>query len=217
MAACRSAQKEGIWAWDCIHKELILVFLTVLALLGDNLMHSEFACHIGLRGKFFCHACWVKGSDAQDSGNLPNISGNDTPQTSPAPSAPVSEDRSFKNVLPSEDLPPPTMSVPLSTSPASNIPTLKWGKYKEFMTAMFNCISAFIKVIIFIEYCGDRLTIEIIARKTSHKKRNSRHASVLFHGGKDNWSEDQVEDSTNRERHQGHSSRILSRKAICLL
>lgn len=180
-------------------------------------MHSEFACHIGLRGQFFCRACWVKGSDAQDGGNLPNIPGNDTPQTSPAPSAPVSEDGSFENVLPSEDLPPPTMSVPLSTSPASKLPTPKRGKYKESMTAMFNRISAFIKVIIFIEYYGDRLTIEIIARKTSHEKRNSKHASVLFHGGKDNWSKDQVEDSMNRERHQGHSSRILSQKAICLL
>lgn len=38
----------------------------VLALLGDNPMQSEFACHIGLRGKFFCRACWVKGHDAQD-------------------------------------------------------------------------------------------------------------------------------------------------------
>lgn len=27
-------------------------------------MQSEFACHIGLRGKFFCRACWVKGHDA---------------------------------------------------------------------------------------------------------------------------------------------------------
>lgn len=26
-------------------------------------MQSEFACHIGLRGKFFCRACWVKGFD----------------------------------------------------------------------------------------------------------------------------------------------------------
>jgi hypothetical protein len=27
-------------------------------------MQSEFACHIGLKGKLFCRACWVKGSDA---------------------------------------------------------------------------------------------------------------------------------------------------------
>lgn len=29
-------------------------------------MQSEFACHIGLRGKLFCRACWVKGTDALD-------------------------------------------------------------------------------------------------------------------------------------------------------
>ena len=40
----------------------------VLALLGDNPMQSEFACHIGLSGKFFCRACWVKG---KDMGNNP--------------------------------------------------------------------------------------------------------------------------------------------------
>lgn len=36
----------------------------ILALLGDNPMQSEFACHVGLTGKFFCRACWVKGKDA---------------------------------------------------------------------------------------------------------------------------------------------------------
>jgi hypothetical protein len=40
----------------------------VLALLGDNPMQSEFACHIGLKGKFFCRACWVKGFDIQAEG-----------------------------------------------------------------------------------------------------------------------------------------------------
>lgn len=44
--------------------EPVLVIPTVLALLGDNPMQSEFACHIGLQGKFFCRACWAKGSDA---------------------------------------------------------------------------------------------------------------------------------------------------------
>jgi hypothetical protein len=41
--------------------------MDVLAMLGDNPMQSEFACHIGLRGKFFCRCCWVKGYDARDN------------------------------------------------------------------------------------------------------------------------------------------------------
>ena len=32
---------------------------SVLALLGDNPMQSEFACHIGLVGKYFCGVCYA--------------------------------------------------------------------------------------------------------------------------------------------------------------
>ncbi|KAI0782792.1 hypothetical protein C8Q75DRAFT_795782 [Abortiporus biennis] len=61
-----SCQTNGIWAWDVVEKEMVLVIPAVLALLGDNPMQSEFACHIGLRGKFFCRNCWVKGNDAAE-------------------------------------------------------------------------------------------------------------------------------------------------------
>jgi hypothetical protein len=59
-----NSQETGIWAWDCVANEPVLVVPSVLALLGDNPMQSEFACHVGLAGKFFCRACMVKGSDA---------------------------------------------------------------------------------------------------------------------------------------------------------
>lgn len=51
----------------------VLLIPCVLALLGDNPMQSEFACHIGLRGKFFCRVCGVKGKDAkaEDSAGRP--------------------------------------------------------------------------------------------------------------------------------------------------
>ncbi|KAJ7340636.1 hypothetical protein DFH08DRAFT_915624 [Mycena albidolilacea] len=52
------AQGEGIWVWDVEFNEPVLVIPEVLALLGDNPMQSEFACHIGLCGKLFCRACW---------------------------------------------------------------------------------------------------------------------------------------------------------------
>jgi hypothetical protein len=145
----RSSQQDGIWAWDCVHNELILIFPTVLALLGDNPMHSEFACHIGLRGKFFCRTCWVKGSDAQDGVTLPNVQDDNTPENSPAPPAPDS----FENVLPVPTLPQQSgnpfssLSSPPATPVTSNVHAPKRGKYKESMTAMFNRISAFVKVL----------------------------------------------------------------------
>jgi hypothetical protein len=61
----RQCQKDGIWAWDCVENEPVLLIPMVLALLSDNPMQSEFACHIGLKGKLFCRACWVKGTDAR--------------------------------------------------------------------------------------------------------------------------------------------------------
>ncbi|OSX63035.1 hypothetical protein POSPLADRAFT_1033630 [Postia placenta MAD-698-R-SB12] len=44
------AQHNGIWAWDIHLKEMILVIPGVLALLGDNPMQSELACHVSLAG-----------------------------------------------------------------------------------------------------------------------------------------------------------------------
>ncbi|KAI5988940.1 hypothetical protein F5J12DRAFT_922889 [Pisolithus orientalis] len=61
-----AAQETGVWAWDCVHKEQVSMIPSVLALLGDNPMQSELACHVGLRGKYFCCVCNVKGHDTQD-------------------------------------------------------------------------------------------------------------------------------------------------------
>ncbi|KAI6116436.1 hypothetical protein F5141DRAFT_1187659 [Pisolithus sp. B1] len=55
------AQMHGIWAWDIEAREMVLVILAVLVMLGDNPMQSELACHVGLQGKFFCRNCWVQG------------------------------------------------------------------------------------------------------------------------------------------------------------
>jgi len=52
---------HGIWAWDCVDKTLVLLIPSVLALLGDNPMQSEMACHGGLMAKLFCRVCWVNG------------------------------------------------------------------------------------------------------------------------------------------------------------
>jgi len=75
--------QDGVWAWDADPKEMFLVIPAVLAMLGDNPMQSEIVCYIGLKGKFFCRNCWVKGSDAAnrevspahgDGGDMSNVS-----------------------------------------------------------------------------------------------------------------------------------------------
>ncbi|CAK5270513.1 unnamed protein product [Mycena citricolor] len=63
----KNGQDVGIWTWDIELEEPVLVVPEVLALLGDNPMQSKFACHIGLRGKFFCRACWARGHTAKSA------------------------------------------------------------------------------------------------------------------------------------------------------
>lgn len=66
----RKGWEGGIWTWDCVHQERVLVIPSVVALLGDNPMQSEFACHVGSMGKYFCRVCRVKGSDVQTEGPI---------------------------------------------------------------------------------------------------------------------------------------------------
>ncbi|KAJ3804502.1 hypothetical protein F5876DRAFT_53309 [Lentinula aff. lateritia] len=68
----QDCQENGIWSWDPKTHSCVLLIVCVLALLGDNPMQSEFACHIGLRGKFFCRTCWAKGKDAKDGPTVQN-------------------------------------------------------------------------------------------------------------------------------------------------
>jgi hypothetical protein len=75
----------GAWAYDCIYRETVLLFAVILALLGDNPMQSELACHIGLRGKYFCRCCWVKGPDAMDQDETDALDDNQSRVGTPAP------------------------------------------------------------------------------------------------------------------------------------
>ncbi|KAL1698388.1 hypothetical protein EV121DRAFT_218261 [Schizophyllum commune] len=82
------AQQDGIWVWDAIWKELVLVIPSVLAFLGDNPMQSEMACHIGFRGRLFCRMCKVSGaSDGADEAD----------EDASAPPADVDSDASESN------------------------------------------------------------------------------------------------------------------------
>ncbi|THV03266.1 hypothetical protein K435DRAFT_791971 [Dendrothele bispora CBS 962.96] len=71
-----TAQESGVWAWDCQAREMVLLVPSVHALLGDNPMQSEFACHIGFRGKFFCRVCKVKGKAESEQCDDPEDNGD---------------------------------------------------------------------------------------------------------------------------------------------
>ncbi|KAF8490031.1 hypothetical protein JB92DRAFT_3090621 [Gautieria morchelliformis] len=75
---------HGVWAYDCVLQEMVLFFVPVHGMLGDNPMQSEFASHIGLRGKFFCRCCWAKGHDVEDERPTDRDSGDeDGPRNEP--------------------------------------------------------------------------------------------------------------------------------------
>ncbi|KZT20338.1 hypothetical protein NEOLEDRAFT_1165089 [Neolentinus lepideus HHB14362 ss-1] len=75
----RAVRQGGIEEWDCVHQEQVLAVPWVLAFQGDNPMSSEFAAHIGMTGKCFCHICDVRGADEknhapEDAGAIEQVS-----------------------------------------------------------------------------------------------------------------------------------------------
>jgi hypothetical protein len=68
----RQAQKDGIEVWDCEYQDWILIIPWFLAFQGDNPMSSEFASHVGMKGKFFCRVCKAK---SDKNGRAPGDAG----------------------------------------------------------------------------------------------------------------------------------------------
>jgi hypothetical protein len=67
-----AGQKDGIWAWDYIHKNYVLLISLVLSLLGDNPMQSELSCHSGMHARCHCHVCLIEEDGSKDKdGNSP--------------------------------------------------------------------------------------------------------------------------------------------------
>ena len=72
-----TCQRDGVWAYDCVLNEPVLLIPFILALLGDNPMQSELSSHIGLNGNQFCRICKVQvnlsteenGTNAQANNN----------------------------------------------------------------------------------------------------------------------------------------------------
>ncbi|KAJ6487363.1 hypothetical protein C8R47DRAFT_979100 [Mycena vitilis] len=64
VAMLKEAQDTGIEVWDCVYQEWILIIPWFLAFQGDNPMASEFASHVGMKGKYFCRVCKAKSDKA---------------------------------------------------------------------------------------------------------------------------------------------------------
>ncbi|KAJ6543258.1 hypothetical protein DFH09DRAFT_1249389 [Mycena vulgaris] len=129
------AQEHGIWTWDAHLNEPVLVIPEVLALLGDNPMQSEFACHIGLRGKLFCRACWVKGTDALDP------TGADDPLARPGGDSDAESVAGSVNGSEQSNL-----SDAQGRDTGSKTGKGKRKRAKETMTQMVNRIKAFVTI-----------------------------------------------------------------------
>ncbi|KAJ3509457.1 hypothetical protein NLJ89_g5213 [Agrocybe chaxingu] len=142
-----TAQKEGVWAWDCVLNEPVLLIPCILALLGDNPMQSEFACHIGMRGKHFCRICMVKGLDtlAED----PEQQGHGlraSPTTLDATPIDTSGDETSTDAgSDGTDI----QSTEVQSATEESGPLLekkrKKGKFVESMAAMITRVAAFMK------------------------------------------------------------------------
>ncbi|EED83930.1 predicted protein [Postia placenta Mad-698-R] len=139
-----NTQENGIWAWDSSTQEPILVIPFVLAMLGDNPMQSEFACHIGMRGKLFCRACWVRGKDS--SGDADVLSSQATDRGPPAPAtSDVESEVSEASGASNSDV---GSSVRGTTGPSSGKKKTKHPRKQVFegMGAMIRRITDFIKM-----------------------------------------------------------------------
>ena len=116
--------EDGILAWDHVHSDFVLVILFISALLGDNPMQSEFACHVGAMGNLFCRICSVS--------------------TGPHPCPPTER---APETVDMDDVPP--NGSPLSGA-ASDASTdggqQRKKKHAESMAEMVNRIERFVKV-----------------------------------------------------------------------
>jgi len=129
----RKAWTGGVRAWDHVHQEEVVVIPFVCALLGDNPMQSEFACHIGSKGKLFCRMCTV--SSGMPAEQVPTTSGSaddsDPPSTDPPPD-------------PSAEESDPE-SIPESVASAGSTGATKSNKL-ESMQGMIDRVTRFVSV-----------------------------------------------------------------------
>lgn len=148
---CRAAQESGIWAWDSETMEPVLIVPFVLALLGDNPMQSEFACHMGMRAKFFCRNCWVKGKDMVDDTEKstagPSPSDVGLPEVSSDVDSDHGEDGDLEGSVDAGSDGEGSMGGADSDHDSGSLrPSKKKGKKQESMADMVHRVTAFLKV-----------------------------------------------------------------------
>ncbi|KAK0522719.1 hypothetical protein OC842_006384 [Tilletia horrida] len=64
-AELEALHSRGVWCWDALRGEAVLVFAHLVAIVSDNPMAAELGSNIGMKGKFNCRSCTVGGSDKE--------------------------------------------------------------------------------------------------------------------------------------------------------
>jgi hypothetical protein len=151
----------------------VLLLLWILALLGDNPMQSEFACHIGLRGKLFCRACFVKGKSAPAQSKKSSV-GQDATDASSNEGAASSDDGQDTEA-----------SDAGSSNAASEVQApAKKGRKKalEPLTAMVTRLNDFIKVCSRQSLGDYRHYIVYAAWYDAKQSRHHDETTISIHG-----------------------------------
>jgi hypothetical protein len=73
MSHCSAAQADGIEAYDCYYKEVVLLVPWLFGLPGDNPMQSELCSHIGMSGNLFCRMCKVSQASKVGTGKSAKV------------------------------------------------------------------------------------------------------------------------------------------------
>ncbi|EJD39390.1 hypothetical protein AURDEDRAFT_37439, partial [Auricularia subglabra TFB-10046 SS5] len=181
-------QETGIWAYDVAEHELVLLIPSVFAMLGDNPMQSEFCCHIGLRGRFFCRSCWVKGKGGDADGDDDAVA--DNPDQGRPARRPEDSDLSDNASVASEASQASGASHRSQHSGASEVPPAsrsnrtkgnKKPKVLESMSDMLDRVRAFTRALktkfglkdTFFEFFAEKLFTAVKNKRAANDRREA--------------------------------------------
>lgn len=151
-------------------------------------MQSEFACHIGLRGKYFCRACWVKGSDGLDEveaepdppGGVPGQQSNaDSRVGSEAGSDAGGSEAGSSEAGASEAAGSDASQHSTDVVENSGKTQSKGRRFKETLEQMMIRAKAFVKVCIYRNLVGSVLKYSQIANLRTKKETTEKLRSYF--------------------------------------